>query len=317
MEYHDSMLIEKIMVDIAERATSFVEASRACILWLKLCNIRSCGFKGHVLQKSHRWPVVDVNGSVIPCERNLEKLHRIFYLAKNEMDRTKSKYNRYTRFAFVFLDALLASLDEMSSNIKHSAGSRVTTVRSDCNQSVNYMLQRIWDDIVSVEFIWDYLSRPLLRDFQEPIATTTELIMADALHANGSLNMDRLMLMVEYSHILFDFVPIFFELTALSNWNQQTRAECLEFIVDQRLITWSAMKTQLRDLKLIYFGDPIMDWMWNYVYSRHLEQELPGVIQVNPFESRLLRRSAAEDRSSRNRVSLKENVKRFRCCLCM
>ena len=95
-EMHECMLIEKIMVDITERAVSFVEASRSCTLWL---NSLSSSFPPFERNRLHlyRWPEVDGNGSVIPCDSNLDKLFRIFRIAKIEMPGTLGNLNFYSQ----------------------------------------------------------------------------------------------------------------------------------------------------------------------------------------------------------------------------
>lgn len=290
---HDSMLIEKLVVDITERAPSFREASRACTSWLKVFSVRFSGFKGRGFN-SHRWPTMNINGSVIPCNRNLIKLHRMFKSAKTEMNRTNSKWNRYTRFAFVFLDAFLMSLDTMTP------------------LSITNMVRYLWCDIASVEFIGDYLLRPYLRDFDEPVASAIELIMADAVQLNGTLNKDRLLLMVHHSRILFSFDPIFFELIESSSWNDKSRAECLNFIVDNDLMTWSVMKEHLRDYRAVDSGNPMIEWMWRYVYCRHLSERL----RLNQSGNPLTRAGSgvAKNQSFRFRNSVQT---KHCCCRCM
>ena len=301
LQPHESMLIEKIMVDITERALCFEDASRACILWLNSNTASSPGFDGHGLQSS-RWPTMDHNGFVIPYNRNLDKLHRMFQMAKNEMARTKSKYNRYTRFAFVFLDAFLMSLDEKERR----------ALNFDENVVTN-MVRHLWCGIVSVEFISDYLLRPRLRDFGEPVAAAIEFIMADAVQLNGTLNTNRLLLMVNHPDILFNFNIIFFDLIESRNWNQEKRTECLEFIVDHGLMTWSVMNEYLRDYRTVYFENPVIYWMWRYVQSRHLKERLEMSYSQNP----LLRTGAYRNHSFRIPESFRKIGKNHGCCRCM
>ena len=299
MEY-GCMLIEKIMVDIIERALSFVDASRACMLWLKPFWIRFPPFECHKLQ-SHRWPTLDLNDSVVPCHYNLDKLDRMFQLAKYEMNRTKSKYNRYTRFAFVFLDSFLMSLDEMGPN----------TVRY--NRSVNNFVRQLWNDIASVEFIADYLVRPQLRDFQEPAVTAIELIMIDAVGINDTLNTDRMLLMVDHPRILFNFHVVFFEMVESPIWSKKTRTECINFIVSHQLMSWSAMEEYLRDYRSVYPAEQHVHRMWRYVYSRHIRDKISRryIHSGNP----LVRRKDATNRSMH--IVHKPTRMKHDCCLCM
>lgn len=292
MEFHDLMFIEKIVADFTERALSLEDAYRPCTLWLKSCTTRFPGFDGNVLPTYHFWPIVDGNGSVVSCQKNLDKLNRMLRIAKNEMDRTKSKYNRYTRFAFVFLDAFLKSLET----------------------SVTDTVRYLWSNIASVDFISDYLLRPLLRDFEGPSLTAIELIMFDAVRIDGTLNTDRLSLMVDHPRILFNFDPIFLKLTEYNIWTDNTRIECLNYIVVHGLMTWTEMKDHLdgyRAIYMIWHYNPITEWMWHYVCARHFHGQLP-VIHIS--NDPLFRKDLGRNHTIEARMAPR---KRDSCCLCM
>ena len=302
MEHRGLLLIEKIMVEIAERATTFHDASRACVLWLNSCIERSFGFDGHGLQQIHRWPTVDGNGFVISSQWNMAKLYEMFIMAKIEMDQTKSKYNRYTRFAFVLLDSMLLHQNTTDPHSKNT------------DRSVIYVLRYLWHNIVSVEFISDYLSRPLLRHFGEPCTTAIELIMSDAVGINDSLNTDRLMLMVHHPRILFKFDTVFLQMAEYEIWNERTRAECLEFFVYQGLITWSMINSHLitfRAMSMIWHYNPMAEWMWHYTCAREHNEH---VLRENSLDASLLHMNNAENQST---CVSKAQRKRHACCLCM
>ena len=285
LEKQDAMLIEKIMVDIAERAPSFPAAFLACSLWTKSFKARHPPFYKANRLPSHLWPDVDGNGSVIPCFWNLDRIQRVFRMANNEMIRTKSKYNRYTRFAFLFLDSLLMSLDEMSSNIK-------------CK-----MKARLWNEIVSVEFISDYLRRPRLQNFSKPAPMAIQLIMADAVGINDSLNTDRLLLMVHHPRILFNFNVIFSQMIKSQIWSQQTRIECLQFIVDHGLMTSSMIWEQMR-----------LQSLSHYVWYRYLCDDLRHLRALsitNCSKSPLLHKSVVRS------APCKAKQNKGDCCPCM
>ena len=295
LEHHGSILIEKILVDITERAPTFALSSRACSLWLKSFRARYPPFAFDQLH-AHRWPQADDNGSVIPSEENLHKLARIFRIANTEMQETKSKYNRYTRFAFKFLDSFLISLD--------------STDRS--KQWVSSMRKQLWNDISSVEFITDYLMRPFLRDFQGPATTAIELIMCDATRINDSLNTDRLLLMVRHPRILFNFNVVYFELIESPIWSKKTRSECLQFIVDRGLMTWSLMEEHMRDYRSVYPEDPVIQSMWRYVYCQQLREKWRQRDYQCGRGNPLVRKKRV-----RNEKVQKPVRQRHACCLCM
>ena len=287
VEKHDAMLIEKIMVDITERAPSFPTVFRACNIWLKSFKARYPPFYEGNRLPSDLWPDVDGDGSVIPCFWNLDRIQRVFRMANNEMIRTKSKYNRYTRFSFVFLDSFLLSLEEMSSNIK------------------NKIKGRLWNEIVSVEFISDYLQRPRLRNFSKPAAMAIELIMADAVGVNGSvnyLNTDRLLLMVHHPRILFNFNVIFPYMKSRI-WSHKTRIELLHFIVNHGLMTWSMIWEQMRIRSMSHY-------VWfRYLYdkSRHLH----ALSMTNNSKSPLLTKNVVRS------APCKAKQNKDDCCPCM
>ena len=302
VERHGLMLMEKIMVEIAERATSFDDASRACVLWLNSCIERSVGFDGLDLQQIHEWPTVDDNGSVTSSQWNMAKLHEMFIMAKIEMDRTKSKYNRYTRFAFVLLDSMLQHQNTTDPYSKNA------------DQSVIYVLRHLWHNVVSVEFISDYLSRPLLRDFGEPCSSAIELIMDDAVTINDSLNTDRLMLMVHHPRILFKFDTVFLKMAEYEVWSDKTRGEFLEFIVNHGLITWPMISGHLikfRAMSMIWDSNPMAEWMWLYVSARERNEYF---VQRDSLDVPLLFTNNAVNQSI---GIFKAWSKRNVCCLCM
>ena len=216
------------------------------------------------------------------------------------MNRTKSKYNRYTRFAFVFLDSFLLSLDAMGSHYKHSDSSK---------KWWNSIRKQIWNDISSVEFISDYLQRPLLLHFQGPATTAIELIMCDAVGSNDTLNTDRLSLMVHHPRILFNFNVIYFELIESPIWNEKTRAECLEFIVHHELITWSVMEERANAYEAVYPANDIIRSMCRYVRCRSRGFSVRSACESgNPLSGKTAARS----------ISFEKSVpKNNACCLCM
>ena len=302
IENRDPMFVEKIIVDITEGAPSFVEASRASILWLSLHGVCCPTFcrptfdsRGNGLH-SRYWPIVGNDGLVIPYEHNLNKLQQMFTLAQIEMDRTKSKYNRYTRFALVFLDSFLMSLDAMDANI----------LSFEADHSVK-MVRRLWNGIEYVEFISDFLLRPHLRDIHEQVPSAIRLILDDAIGINNSLNIDRLMLMVHHPRLFFNFHWIFFEMAMAPKWNDKTRAKCLEFIVHHELITWSIMEDRVNAYEAMYPAKTSIQYMWRYVRSRSRGLSMMSKAS-NPLSGKKRMGSIEVEKSiSRNDA----------CCMCM
>ena len=311
LDAHESMMIEKIIVDITEIAPSFVAADRACTPWLRLFHDSFPSFDSNRLH-SDRWPIVDINGSVVPCDRNVDKLYIIFRIAKIEMNLRKSKYNRYTRFAFVFLDSFLMSLDTIGPRITYS------------NQSVNSILTHLWNDIVSVEFISDYLLRPRLLKFQGPAITAIELIIADSMRIRDSLNTDRLLLMVDHPRILFDFDIIFWSLVESPIWSEKTLTESLQFIVHHRLISWTQLEEYMREYRTANPADPIIQFMWRFVWYRCLQDKL---VIVEESRELATRNDRATNNDSSNPLVRRNPTastlidqstpKKHACCHCM
>ena len=229
LPYEDKLLIDKIIADIAERSLTFADAAIICTNFLNSIHMHC------VWIERNGWPSVTVHGTIRSCKLNVYKLCKIFKLAVHEMEKTLSKYNRYTRFAFTFLDSMLLTLD-------HDAKPCLDGGRRNYQAiSQKKVIRSLWDQIVSVHFIPDYLQRELLRNHQGTASNAIRLIVRESLCENGMLNEDPLLLIVQCPRILFDLELILCEALESRDWGEDHLAQLVDFIVDHGLMSWPIM----------------------------------------------------------------------------
>ena len=161
-------------------------------------------------------------------------LSEMFWFGAEEMDKTGNKYNRYTRFGLTFLDII----DDLQHHPKFNS------------TLFNRRISRIWNNIHRAEFIEDYLKREVLRTFPEYVHRAAFLVVDSALGSRGLCNTNKLMLIVKYPHLFFDFGHIMISAVMSGRSNERNLMHLLKFLTRNGLMTWKEVRDQLHRIWL-------------------------------------------------------------------
>ena len=214
----EMVMIEKIVIEIADKSEVHADAANLCNIFLHDLGVD--------LSKHRELELMHKIINEVHADHCLEygHLRRMFRFGVHEMNRTKNKYNRFTRFAFVYFHNL------------RDVGGRTP------KQASPQILGALWSGIESVEFIEDFLKIETLRCYGQTVDRCILLIVNDAFSGNSSLKQRALGFMVKHRELFFALNLILHFAARSELYHHQRVCEMLHFFVENLCIQWKEIK---------------------------------------------------------------------------
>ena len=186
---------------------------------------------------------------------NLTSLRCMFRIGLQEMRESGKKYNRYTEFAFFCLNAAV----NMCTDSDYPPDLKRT------------QLKLLWNALVSVTFIDDFLLLTELRQYDQlndchmVLMQPIHVILRDALISDGTWNETKLMVISRHQHLLFDFSTIIN--FAMHKSSAFGITQLVDFIYAQKLMDWAQIANAARTM-LMTSPNAILHAINHYVHQQ-------------------------------------------------